>query len=183
MLVRFSVYMLSLELSEQPAPALASANGQTAVMDPAVIDSTVIDPTVINPATQPAQAACDTESASNFEAEIAAGDLSSEEVIGALDHVAPNLDHLTSAQSSITHSSAISATQSSAVNVISPAAALKSNSAALRANQAKQVRSQHRWRPSTRRLIILACIVLGVRIFIGEASVVPTASMEGTILV
>ena len=42
-----------------------------------------------------------------------------------------------------------------------------------------------RWplRISTRRLIILAAIVLGIRIFVGEASVVPTASMEGTILV
>jgi signal peptidase I len=42
-----------------------------------------------------------------------------------------------------------------------------------------------RWplRLSTRRLIILAAIVLGMRIFVGEASVVPTASMEGTILV
>ena len=45
------------------------------------------------------------------------------------------------------------------------------------------VRAQKRWRPSTRRLIVLACIVLGMRIFVGEASVVPTASMEGTILV
>jgi len=42
-----------------------------------------------------------------------------------------------------------------------------------------------RWpfRISTRRLIILGAIVLGMRIFVGEASVVPTASMEGTILV
>jgi signal peptidase I len=39
------------------------------------------------------------------------------------------------------------------------------------------------WQLSTRRLIILAAIVLGMRIFVGEASVVPTASMEGTILV
>ena len=39
------------------------------------------------------------------------------------------------------------------------------------------------WRVSTRRLIFLAAIVLGTRIFVGEASVVPTASMEGTILV
>jgi|SRR5579884_754907 len=38
-------------------------------------------------------------------------------------------------------------------------------------------------RYSTRRLILLACIVLCIRIFVGEASVVPTASMEGTILV
>jgi signal peptidase I len=45
------------------------------------------------------------------------------------------------------------------------------------------VRERSRWRPSTRRLIVLACIVLGMRIFVGEASVVPTASMEGTILV
>src|SRR4029077_13452422 len=39
------------------------------------------------------------------------------------------------------------------------------------------------WHISTRRLIILAAIVLVTRIFVGEASVVPTASMEGTILV
>lgn len=39
------------------------------------------------------------------------------------------------------------------------------------------------WRRSTGRLILMALIVLGVRIFIGEASVVPTGSMEGTILV
>ena len=39
------------------------------------------------------------------------------------------------------------------------------------------------WRVSRRRLIVLAAIVLGIRIFVGEASVVPTASMEGTILV
>ena len=45
------------------------------------------------------------------------------------------------------------------------------------------VRARKSWRPSTRRLIVLACIVLGMRIFVGEASVVPTASMEGTILV
>lgn len=45
------------------------------------------------------------------------------------------------------------------------------------------VRARSRWRPSTRRLIVLVCIVLGMRIFVGEASVVPTASMEGTILV
>lgn len=36
---------------------------------------------------------------------------------------------------------------------------------------------------SRRRLIALVALVLGIRIFIGEASVVPTASMEGTILV
>jgi len=39
------------------------------------------------------------------------------------------------------------------------------------------------WHFSMRRLIFLGAIVLGVRIFVGEASVVPTASMEGTILV
>jgi signal peptidase I len=39
------------------------------------------------------------------------------------------------------------------------------------------------WQCSRRRLIVLAAIVLGMRIFVGEASVVPTASMEGTILV
>ncbi|HET9839406.1 MAG TPA: signal peptidase I [Candidatus Angelobacter sp.] len=40
-----------------------------------------------------------------------------------------------------------------------------------------------RWRLSWRRVIVLAAVVLGIRTFIGEASVVPTASMEGTILV
>jgi signal peptidase I len=40
-----------------------------------------------------------------------------------------------------------------------------------------------RWRLSWRRAIVLGAIVLGIRTFIGEASVVPTGSMEGTILV
>ena len=39
------------------------------------------------------------------------------------------------------------------------------------------------WNFSKRRLLVLIAIVLGMRIFVGEASVVPTASMEGTILV
>lgn len=51
------------------------------------------------------------------------------------------------------------------------------------ATAATVVRARKHWRPSMRRLIVLACIVLGMRIFVGEASVVPTASMEGTILV
>jgi signal peptidase I len=51
------------------------------------------------------------------------------------------------------------------------------------ATPATVVRARKHWRPSMRRLIVLACIVLGMRIFVGEASVVPTASMEGTILV
>src|SRR5580765_5604868 len=48
---------------------------------------------------------------------------------------------------------------------------------------APEIRARRLWRPSTRRWIILASIVLAMRIFVGEASVVPTASMEGTILV
>jgi signal peptidase I len=52
------------------------------------------------------------------------------------------------------------------------------------ANVAKPVRPARRfWHISRRRLASLAALVLGIRIFIGEASVVPTASMEGTILV
>ena len=39
------------------------------------------------------------------------------------------------------------------------------------------------WRRSTGRLVVMALIVFAVRVFIGEASLVPTASMEGTILV
>lgn len=50
--------------------------------------------------------------------------------------------------------------------------------------QASEVsRFRKLWKHSRRRLIILAVIVLSIRIFVGEASVVPTASMEGTILV
>jgi signal peptidase I len=57
--------------------------------------------------------------------------------------------------------------------------------AALHADTAPRCSRGIRWplRLSTRRLIILGAIVLGMRIFVGEASVVPTASMEGTILV
>src|SRR5947207_5041652 len=39
------------------------------------------------------------------------------------------------------------------------------------------------WKRSTGRLIIVALIIFCLRTFVGEASVVPTASMEGTILV
>ncbi|HEX7287669.1 MAG TPA: signal peptidase I [Candidatus Angelobacter sp.] len=39
------------------------------------------------------------------------------------------------------------------------------------------------WRTSTGRLMVMATVVFGVRVFVGEASVVPTASMEKTILV
>jgi len=39
------------------------------------------------------------------------------------------------------------------------------------------------WRTPTGRLVMVAVIVFGVRVFVGEASVVPTASMEKTILV
>jgi signal peptidase I len=39
------------------------------------------------------------------------------------------------------------------------------------------------WRISMRRLLFLTTIVVVMRIFVGEASVVPTGSMEGTILV
>jgi signal peptidase I len=46
-----------------------------------------------------------------------------------------------------------------------------------------EVRPRPFWRLSKRRVIILAAIVMVMRIFVGEASVVPTASMEGTILV
>jgi signal peptidase I len=46
-----------------------------------------------------------------------------------------------------------------------------------------EVRRRRFWRLSRRRVIILASIVMVMRIFVGEASVVPTASMEGTILV
>jgi signal peptidase I len=38
-------------------------------------------------------------------------------------------------------------------------------------------------RRSTRRLVVIFLVVLFLRVFVGEASMVPTASMEGTILV
>ena len=47
----------------------------------------------------------------------------------------------------------------------------------------RQGRVGYYWRRSIGRLFFLALIALTVRIFIGEASVVPTGSMEGTILV
>jgi signal peptidase I len=43
--------------------------------------------------------------------------------------------------------------------------------------------ARHVWLFSRRRLLMIIAVVLGIRIFVGEASVVPTASMEGTILV
>lgn len=56
------------------------------------------------------------------------------------------------------------------------------NISATQAGDVKPARRSHWWL-SWRRLVLLAAIVLGIRTFIGEASVVPTASMEGTILV
>src|SRR5215831_9475671 len=39
------------------------------------------------------------------------------------------------------------------------------------------------WRRPAGRLLLILLVVTGVRTFVGEASVVPTGSMEGTILV
>lgn len=39
------------------------------------------------------------------------------------------------------------------------------------------------WRRSAGRLLIIAALLLGLRTFVGEASIVPTGSMEGTILI
>jgi signal peptidase I len=41
----------------------------------------------------------------------------------------------------------------------------------------------HRWRRSAGRLLIVIVALLGLRVFVAEASIVPTGSMEGTILV
>lgn len=51
------------------------------------------------------------------------------------------------------------------------------------AESKRGVGARRPWWLSSRRILVLAAIVLGMRIFVGEASVVPTASMEGTILV
>jgi signal peptidase I len=64
-----------------------------------------------------------------------------------------------------------------------PAAKAAENEPGTHTAPVPAVRARRFWRVSTRRLIVLASIVLGMRIFVGEASVVPTASMEGTILV
>src|SRR5215510_10015216 len=48
-------------------------------------------------------------------------------------------------------------------------------------NSAKPARKF--WRSAPRRLLIAGIVALCVRTFIGEASVVPTGSMEGTILI
>jgi signal peptidase I len=64
-----------------------------------------------------------------------------------------------------------------------PAAKAAENEGCTHTAPVPAVRARRFWRVSTRRLIVLASIVLGMRIFVGEASVVPTASMEGTILV
>jgi signal peptidase I len=57
------------------------------------------------------------------------------------------------------------------------------SASATQANDSKPASRMRAWRLSWRRLIVLTALVLGIRTFVGEASVVPTASMEGTILV
>jgi signal peptidase I len=145
MQIRASVYMLSLELCEQPAPAEITTGSQTAVIDPAA---------------QPTGVTSDTAATITLESKTEAETLSAAKT---------NAIASTSAQPISAQSIPIKSFASTAPS---------SNEA-----QATDARTQRRWRPSTRRLIVLACIVLGMRIFIGEASVVPTASMEGTILV
>src|SRR5215472_18250171 len=48
-----------------------------------------------------------------------------------------------------------------------------------------RVAAAHRslWRRPVGRLLLIVLVVTGVRTFVGEASVVPTGSMEGTILI
>jgi signal peptidase I len=121
MQVRVIVYMLSIELCEQAAPAETTVSGEPVALESATLNSVALDSVRPSPGAEtPAEAS----------------------------PVASTLDH------------------TSTFKVFAPAA-----------------RTRKPWRPSIRRLIVLACIVLGMRIFVGEASVVPTASMEGTILV
>jgi signal peptidase I len=51
------------------------------------------------------------------------------------------------------------------------------------ASQRQQNSRNCRWRRHTGRLIVILLVILTVRTFVGETSFVPTASMEGTILV
>ena len=74
-----------------------------------------------------------------------------------------------------------SPTDSSHVCPSSSSAVVAANSPAHSESRTRRILGSLRL--STRRLIVLAAIVMGMRIFVGEASVVPTASMEGTILV
>ncbi|MGC2695612.1 MAG: signal peptidase I [Candidatus Angelobacter sp.] len=64
-----------------------------------------------------------------------------------------------------------------------PATGLADEASAARTAITRVRATRRFWQLSRRRWIALAAIVLGMRIFVGEASVVPTASMEGTILV
>lgn len=64
-----------------------------------------------------------------------------------------------------------------------PSSALSAAQGAATEPAVVAVAARRFWKRSKRRLVLLAAIILGMRIFVGEASVVPTASMEGTILV
>lgn len=61
-----------------------------------------------------------------------------------------------------------------------PAAGNNHNTIAV---QIEAVRPSALWRRHTAHLLAIAAIVLAIRVFVGEASVVPTGSMERTILV
>ena len=64
-----------------------------------------------------------------------------------------------------------------------PAATGAHNFGSAQPDDAKPIRGKRAWWRSWRRWVLLATAVLVIRTFVGEASVVPTASMEGTILV
>jgi len=101
-------------------------------------------------------------------------------VAGASAVVAPATAD-SAGDSGVMATSALAASETSRVTAVIPALIATEASRA----DSDSRRAGIRWplRMSTRRLIVLAAIVLGMRIFVGEASVVPTASMEGTILV
>jgi len=88
--------------------------------------------------------------------------------------------------SALTQSTAVELTQANASRPTRTSGATVAQDESRSATQAGNIQRERParfWRISRRRMIVLAALVLGIRTFIGEASVVPTASMEGTILV
>lgn len=190
--------MLSLELCERTALAEAVTTDtrlavlRTPMAEPAVAPASLMETAVMETAVEAAEVeATDVEMADSEEVEVAADGEEAEveaEVAAENRHT-----ESTSAEPAVANLPGVKA--AAAENGTIEHFSIKHG--AIEPSQIKHgaiehrkttpaaaaVRSHRFKRPSMRRLILLGCIVLGMRIFVGEASVVPTASMEGTILV